>query len=88
MSKPTYKGVAYAYPSSPSAKDFGKSETGCWLVVTFGEYGSIGEDHEFFDTKEDAVAYALKMEQTWHPTYPGYITQPEGTFPPVTTTEP
>ena len=78
MSRPAYKGVAFAYPHSPSAKDFGKSETGCWLVVTFGEYGSVGEDHECFATKADAVAYALKMEQAWHPTYSGYLTQPEG----------
>jgi hypothetical protein len=76
-----YKGVAFAYPDSPSAKDFGKPDTGCWLVVLFAEYSSIGEDHEAFDSKEDAIAYALNMEQAWHPTYPGYIEQPKGTFP-------
>lgn len=85
MSQPTYKGIAFAYPGSPSAKDFGKSETGCWLIVTFGQYGSVGEDHSCYDTKSDAVAYALTMEEEWHPTFPGYIEQPEGTFPPVDT---
>ena len=38
----TYKGVVYAYPESPSARDFGKANTGCWVVVVFGEYGDGG----------------------------------------------
>lgn len=71
MSTATYKGIAYAYPSSDSAKDFGKGETGCWMVVTFGEYGSIGEDHEAFDSRAEAEDFASKMEQPWHPIHSG-----------------
>jgi len=67
----TYKGVVYAYPESPSARDFGKAQTGCWVVVVFGEYGSVGEDLEAFDTKAEADAFARSMEQEWHPSFSG-----------------
>lgn len=66
-----YKGVVYAYPESPSARDFGKANTGCWVVVVFGEYGSVGEDLEAFDTKAEADAFARSMEQEWHPAFSG-----------------
>jgi|JI10StandDraft_1071094.scaffolds.fasta_scaffold2585205_1 hypothetical protein len=71
MAAPHYKGIAYAYPQSPSAKDFGKAEKGCWVVVVFGEYGSIGEDHEAFDTREEADAFARSMDLEWHPSFSG-----------------
>lgn len=67
----TYKGVVYAYPESQSARDFGKAQTGCWVVVIFGEYGSVGEDLEAFDTKPEAYAFARSMEQEWHPSFSG-----------------
>lgn len=53
------------------------SETGCWLVVGFGLYGSVGEDVSAHPTKEEAIAAAEKMDAAIHPTYPGYITQPQ-----------
>lgn len=77
MAQFAYKGIAFAYPHSPSAKDFGMSETGCWLVVGFGLYGSVGEDVSAHPTKEEAIAAAEKMDAAIHPTYPGYITQPQ-----------
>lgn len=77
MSKFHYKGIAYAYPNSPSAIDFDMGETGCWMVVGFGQYGSVGEDVSAHHTKEDAIEAAEEMDASIHPTFPGYITQPQ-----------
>lgn len=75
--KAFYYGIAWAYPSSPSAKDFGKGETGCWVVGWWGsDWRTVGEDLAAFDTRDEAQVFADHSGLAIHPDYPNGIEQP------------
>lgn len=63
-----YKSVGFAYPTSIDAKRFNRYKTGCW-VVELRKAGEGGESISAFDTKQEAIAFAEKMDQAWCPFY-------------------
>ena len=49
--------IAYAYPTSPTAKKYGKYDTGCY-ILRLTEAGEDDIDVSVHDSHEDAVAAA------------------------------
>lgn len=64
------KAVAWAYPSSEHAAEFGKAEDGCHLVVLYEEIGA-GNIMKAgpFDGIEEAEQWAEPIQATWCPHY-------------------